>query len=72
MDYRINDRKCKIIEDKFKELEDLLTDRISDFHEVKGMMQARHAYIYYRSLLVDIKRSFYESIEELKREENEN
>lgn len=34
-----------------KELEDLLTERISDLHKVKGGKQARHAFIYYRKLL---------------------
>ena len=31
------------------ELSKMLTDRISDLHEVKGGMQARHAYSYYRA-----------------------
>jgi len=41
--------------EKIKDLDDLLTDRISDFHEVKGLMQARHAYMYYRKLLWEIR-----------------
>jgi len=38
-----------------KELDDLLTERIEDFYQVKGMVQARHAYIFYRKLLWEIK-----------------
>ena len=34
-----------------KELDKLLTERIADLYEIQGMVQARHAYIYYRSLL---------------------
>lgn len=34
-----------------KQLEKLLDERITDLHEVKGGMQARHAYIYYRKLV---------------------
>ncbi len=37
------------------ELETLLTDRISDLHQVKGGMQSRHAYCYYRKHVWDAK-----------------
>jgi hypothetical protein len=37
--------------DIVSELEELLTDRIADLHNVKGGIQARHAYILYRKLL---------------------
>lgn len=40
---------------EIKELADLLTDRISDLHEVKGGMQARHCYIFYRERLYAIR-----------------
>lgn len=41
---------------ELKELEDLLSERISDLHQVKGMMQARHVYCYYRQKVWDIQR----------------
>ena len=44
-------RKLKKIVESMDELESLLTDRISDLYEVKGGMQARHCYIYYRELV---------------------
>lgn len=33
------------------DLDNLLTERIEELHKIQGMQQARHAYIYYRSLL---------------------
>jgi predicted nucleotide-binding protein (sugar kinase/HSP70/actin superfamily) len=33
------------------DLEKMLTERISELHEVKGMMQQRHVFCYYRKLL---------------------
>jgi hypothetical protein len=41
-------------------LENLLTERIEDLHQVWGMQQARHAYIYYRDLLGDIEEKIKE------------
>jgi hypothetical protein len=38
-----------------KDLEKLLTERIADLYEVKGMMQARHAYLFYRQKLWEIR-----------------
>lgn len=35
------------------DLDKLLTERISDLHEVPGGMQARHAYCYYRKFVWD-------------------
>jgi hypothetical protein len=50
------------------DLEKLLTDRIIDLHEVKGGMQARHAYILYRKLLWEAK---YLMRDNLKKNETE-
>jgi len=58
MNYKIKNGSVHAINNLFKELEDLLTDRISDCHEIKGMMQCRHAYIFYRKLLQEIKMKF--------------
>lgn len=38
------------------ELSKLMDDRISDLHQVKGGMQARHAYCYYRKYVWEAKR----------------
>ncbi len=61
---QIPDNKYNELMEDFQELEKLLTERISDMYEIKGMMQARHAYIFYRRLLMDIINKFQHSIEE--------
>ena len=66
MKYEIEKETAENIFEDIKELEDLLTDRISDFHEIKGMMQARYAYIFYRKLLWDIKYKLNESLKDVK------
>lgn len=38
------------------ELDKLLTDRISDLHDVKGGMQSRHTFILYRQYVWSIKK----------------
>ena len=45
-------QNTKVIADLHEEADELetyFTERIADLHEVKGLIQARHAYIYYRS-----------------------
>ena len=37
------------------DLEQMLTERISELHEVKGMMQQRHVFCYYRKILWEAK-----------------
>ena len=64
MKYEIEDHKTRAILEKYDELDKLLTERISDLHEIKGMMQARHAYIFYRKLLWGIKELFVASLKE--------
>ena len=61
---QIPDNKYSELMEDFYELEKLLTERISDMYNVKGMMQARHAYIFYRRLLMDIINKFQHSIGE--------
>jgi len=51
----MDEDKINNVLEQIKELDDLLTERISDMYEIKGLMQARHAYIYYRSLLWGIR-----------------
>ena len=52
---KISSKDVNEVFENIGELESLLTERISDLHEIKGMMQARHAYIFYRKLLYKIK-----------------
>ena len=65
MKYEIEQSKANGILEKYDELDKLLTERISDLHEVKGMMQGRHAYIFYRKLLWEIKESFISALKEV-------
>ena len=44
----------EILED-IKYFSDLLDDRVSELHKVNGMQQCRHAYIFYRTLLWNIR-----------------
>jgi hypothetical protein len=48
------------------QLEKLLSERICDLHEVKGMMQARHAYIFYRKLLWEAKYLLRDNLKDVK------
>lgn len=51
----MNKVKIANVLEKVDELESLLTERIADMYKVKGFMQARHAYIFYRKVLNEIK-----------------
>ena len=42
MEYKISGENINEFMDEMSELVSLLNDRISDLHEVKGGMQARH------------------------------
>jgi hypothetical protein len=53
------------IDIEFKVLTDLLTERISELHEVKGGMQARHAFILYRNILMELQGMVYKHINEI-------
>mgnify|MGYP003633002606 CR=1 FL=1 len=55
MEYTIKEKKLEEFVETINELEKLLTQRISDLHEVKGGVQSRHAYCYYRKLLWEAK-----------------
>jgi len=63
MKYKIKKEKVNELMYLIKELEELLTERISDLHEIKGMMQARHAYVFYRKLLWEIRDTFWANLE---------
>jgi len=66
MDYKIENDKVKDFFEVVDDLEKLLTERISDLHNVKGGMQARHAYCYYRRLLWDAKYLMRKNLKEIK------
>ena len=66
MDCKIEAVKVKDFFEVIDDLEELLTDRISDLHEVKGGIQARHAYILYRKLLWEAKYLIKNNLEVIK------
>lgn len=65
MKYLIEEKKLNEISEAMNELEKLLTERISDLHEVKGGMQARHTYILYRNCLSKIMSKLNNSLEDV-------
>ena len=66
MNYQISANDLSAFNEQMKELEELLTERISDFYQVKGLVQARHAYVFYRRLLTEAKYKLQESLKEVK------
>ena len=66
MDYKIENEKVKDFFEVIDSLDKLLTERISDLHEVRGEMQSRHAYCYYRSLVWEAKYLMRDSLKEIK------
>lgn len=66
MEYKIENEKVSDFFEVVNDLEKLLTDRISDLYEVKGGMQARHAYILYRKLLREAKYLIKDNLKEIK------
>lgn len=65
MEYKIKGDKAKDFFELVDELESLITERISDLHEVKGGKQARHAYILYRKILWEAKYLIQDNLEEI-------
>lgn len=55
MSYKIKAKKVDEFFEIIDELEKLLSERIIDTYEVKGLQQARHAYVLYRKLLWEAK-----------------
>jgi ACT domain-containing protein len=55
MEFKITQDDLKTLQNTIQELDQLLTERISDLHQVKGGMQSRHAYIFYRNLVWQVK-----------------
>jgi hypothetical protein len=65
MKYTTDNKKMTAVLDDIKDLDKLLTERIADLHEIKGMMQARHAYVLYRERLWGIKESLLSALTEV-------
>lgn len=63
MAYEIESEKIEEFFEVVDKLEKLLTERIEDLHEVKGGMQARHAYILYRKLLWEAENLLRDNLE---------
>jgi hypothetical protein len=68
MKFEIEAKKVNNFFDSISDLDKDLTDRIADLHNVKGGMQARHAYCYYRKQLWDARDLLKESLKEIKTE----
>lgn len=66
MEYKIENEKVSDFIEVVDDLKKLLTDRISDLHQVKGGMQARHAYILYRKLLCEAEFLIRDNLKEIK------
>jgi hypothetical protein len=66
MKYEIEGSKVKEFLAEVNELDELLTERISELHEVQGMQQCRHAYIFYRERLWTARDAIKDSIKEVK------
>jgi len=62
MEYKIDKEKILELKDDFEELEKLLTERISDLHNVQGGIQARHAYIFYRKELRGVRSLLFDNL----------
>lgn len=68
--YEISSDKADNILSELDELEKLLNERVADLHEIKGMMQARHAYIFYRNTLMNARIKLRDSLKEIKEKDN--
>lgn len=66
MEHKIENEKVEDFFEVIDSLDKLLTERISDLYEVKGGMQARHAYILYRKLLWEAKYLMKDNLKEIK------
>ena len=66
MKYQIEDKNVQDFNEIIDSLEKLLTERITELHEVKGAMQSRHVFVFYRTLLWEAKYEIRDSIKEIK------
>jgi hypothetical protein len=66
MKSEIENDKVKDFFQVISDLEKLLDERVVDLHEVRGGMQSRHAYCYYRKLLWEAKYIMRDNLKEVK------
>lgn len=66
MKHEIENEKVDDFFQVISDLEKLLDERIVDLHEVRGGMQSRHAYCYYRKLLWEAKYIMRDNLKEIK------
>lgn len=62
---KITVEKAESILEDIDYLASLLDDRVVDLAGVKGGMQARHNYVFYRRLLWEIKHTLRDGLEEI-------
>lgn len=65
VELKITAEKAQSIFEDIDYLSGLLDDRVVDLAGVKGGMQARHNYIFYRRLLWEIKHTLRDGLEEI-------
>jgi len=66
----ITEQKANDIIDDLKTLNKLLTDQISDLHEMKGGIPMRHCFIFYRERLQGITDALVTELKEVKNDES--
>jgi hypothetical protein len=66
MEYKIENEKVEDFYNAVIKLSDKLTERIIDLHGVQGAAQERHAYIWYRNLLLEAKNLIKDNLKEVK------
>ena len=64
---QITDENAKEVLAGLEIVERLLTERISELHEVKGGMEARHVFTYYRKLLWESSRLLCDNLKDVKK-----
>ena len=65
MKYEIKEKTVKDLFELFDDLEEMLTDKISELHKVKGHQTERHAFSYYRKLLWESRYLVRDNIKEI-------
>lgn len=66
MKHEIEEGNLKQIQGNIEALEKLLDERIVDLHQVKGGMESRHVFCYYRQLVWNIKLTLRDNVKPIK------
>lgn len=64
-----NYKKLELAIDDLNDLSKLLDERVSDLYQVKGGMQSRHAYIFYRAKVWNAQQLIKQFIESLNKQD---